>query len=93
MKTNGAGRREHQEEIRGARASGWASVHPYGRGSLLPLMLEGRVGNCRPDWVSLPRVITYGVNPAHFNREERQFPPKPMRVDITNRGHCLEGME
>ena len=26
MKTNGAGRREHQEEIRGARASGWTEA-------------------------------------------------------------------
>jgi hypothetical protein len=84
MKTNGAGRREHQEEIRGARASGWTEAHPYGRGLLLPLMLEGRVGNCRPDCVSLPRVITYGVNPAHFNRKDRQFLPKSMRVANVN---------
>jgi len=84
MKTNGAGRREHQEQIRGASRSGWTEAHPFGRGLLLPLMPAGREDNCRPDCVSLPRVITYGVNPAQLNRKDYQFLPKTMRVANIN---------
>mgnify|MGYP007007402445 CR=1 FL=1 len=41
-------------------------------------------GLCRPDCVSLPRVITYGVNPAHFNKDDHQSPPKTLRVANVN---------
>ena len=93
MKTNGAGRREHQEQIRGASRSGWTEAHPFGRGLLLPLMPAGREDNCRPDCVSLPRVITYGVNPAHFNKEDRQYLSITIRVAFASWGHCFQGME
>ncbi len=75
-------------ETEGAPGGGWSRIliliPTYGRGLLLPLMPAGREDNCRPDCVSLPRVITYGVNPAQLNRKDYQFLPKTMRVANIN---------